>query len=168
MHANEQCIRHFYAAFAKRDAEGMAQCYHPDIAFTDPAFPMLRGEEATAMWAMLTSRAKDDFEIILVEASYNDTADAPNAEGGTAKWEAKYTFTQTGRKVHNKISAVFAFRDGKIIRHVDRFPFWRWSAQALGPIGLLLGWSLPIKAVVRKKAKAALAQFMEKGQYPRP
>ncbi len=165
MHANEQCIRNFYAAFAKRDADGMAKCYHPDIAFTDPAFPMLRGEEASAMWAMLTSRAKDDFEIILVEASYNDTA---NAEGGTAKWEAKYTFSQTGRKVDNKISAVFAFRDGKIVRHVDRFPFWRWSSQALGPIGLLFGWSLPIKAVVRKKAKAALAQFMEKGQYPKP
>ena len=161
MHANERLIRDFYAAFAKRDAASMAQCYHPDIAFSDPAFPMLRGEEVSAMWAMLTSRAKDDFEIALVEAS-------ADPEGGTAKWEAKYTFTQTGRKVHNKIAAVFAFRDGKIIRHIDRFPFWRWSSQALGPIGTLLGWSLPIKSVVRKKAKAALAQFMERRDYPKP
>lgn len=159
MHANERLIRDFYAAFAKRDAASMAQCYHPDIAFSDPAFPMLRGKEASTMWAMLTSRAKDDFEIMLVEAS-------ADAEGGTAKWEAKYTFTQTGRKVHNKIAAAFAFRDGKIIRHIDRFPFWRWSSQALGPVGTLLGWSLPIKTVVRKKAKAALAQFMEREDYP--
>ena len=38
-----------------------------------------------------------------------------------------------------------------------------WSAHVPGTAGLLLGWSLPIKAVVRNKAKAALAQFMEKG-----
>ena len=80
------------------------------------------------MWAMLTSRAKDNFEIILIEAS-------ADADGGRAKWEAKYTFSQTGNLVHNKIDAAFAFRDGKIVRHVDRFSFWRWSAQALGPMG---------------------------------
>ncbi|MFY8063069.1 MAG: nuclear transport factor 2 family protein, partial [Usitatibacteraceae bacterium] len=39
VHPNEQCIRRFYAAFANRDADGMAACYHPEIAFSDPAFP---------------------------------------------------------------------------------------------------------------------------------
>ncbi len=161
MHSNEKLIRDFYAAFASRDAAAMAQCYHPDIMFSDPAFPMLRGTEASAMWAMLTSRAKNDFEIILTMARADD-------QGGHANWEAKYTFTQTGRKVHNRIDAVFAFRDGKIIRHIDRFPFWRWSRQALGPIGTLLGWSLPIKIMIRKKARAALAQFMDRDDYPKP
>jgi ketosteroid isomerase-like protein len=160
-HPHEQLIRDFYAAFAARDAAGMAACYHRDIAFTDPAFPMLKGDEATAMWAMLTSRAKDDFEIILTEA-------AGDANGGHAKWEAKYTFSQTGRAVHNKIDAVFAFRDGKIVRHVDSFPFWRWAAQALGPMGTMLGWSMPLKALVRRKAKASLASFMERGTHPKP
>ena len=37
MHPNEQLIRDFYAAFAKRDATGMAASYHRDIAFSDPA-----------------------------------------------------------------------------------------------------------------------------------
>jgi ketosteroid isomerase-like protein len=155
MHAHEKVIRDFYLAFAARDAEGMAQCYHAEIAFTDPAFPMLRGPEASAMWAMLTSRAKDDFEIILGDVRADD-------DGGHAHWEAKYTFTQTGRKVHNKIDAVFAFRDNKIIRHVDRFGFWRWSAQALGPIGQLFGWSWPIKKLVRNKARASLDAFIER------
>ena len=161
MHPNEKRIRDFYAAFTAHDAAGMARCYHPDIAFSDGAFPMLRGAEASAMWAMLIARAKDDLHITLVEASADDA-------GGTAKWEAHYTFTQTGRNVHNTISAVFAFRDGKIIRHIDSFPFWRWSSQALGPMGKLLGWSLPIKLLIRKKAKAGLAQFMARGNYPKP
>ncbi|HEX9391113.1 MAG TPA: nuclear transport factor 2 family protein [Usitatibacteraceae bacterium] len=161
MHTHEYLIREFYAAFAQRDAAAMARCYHPDIAFSDPIFPMLHGADVTAMWAMLTSRAKGDFEIVLVEA-------AGDSEGGAASWEAKYTFTQTGRFVHNKIAARFAFRDGKIVRHIDRFSFWQWSRQALGPIGLLFGWSLPLKAMVRRKARASLAGFMERGEYPRP
>ncbi len=161
MHTHEYLIREFYAGFANRDAAAMARCYHPDIAFSDPVFPMLHGAEATAMWAMLTARAKGDFEIILVDA-------AGDADGGTARWEAKYTFSQTGRRVHNRIEARFAFREGKIVRHVDRFSFWKWSSQALGPIGLLFGWSLPLKALMRRKARASLAGFMERGEYPRP
>ena len=161
MHAHEQLLRDFYAAFARRDATAMARCYHPDIAFSDPVFPMLRGAEATAMWAMLTARAKGDFEIVLVDVS-------ADIGGGTARWEAKYTFSQTGRRVHNKIEARFAFRAGKIVRHVDRFSFWRWARQAMGPLGLLLGWSLPLKAMVRRKARASLAGFMERGDFPKP
>ena len=107
MHPNEQLIHNFYAAFAKRDAAAMAACYHRDIAFSDPAFPMLRGKEVTAMWAMLCARGKD-LEIIASGIS-------ADAEGGRGHWDAKYTFSQTGRHVHNKIDALFAFRDGKII-----------------------------------------------------
>ncbi len=154
MHPHEQLVRNFYAAFARRDAAAMAACYHPDIVFSDPAFPLLKGPEAGGMWEMLCHRGKD-LQITLVSAS-------ADAEGGKAHWDAVYTFSQTGRKVHNKIDALFAFRDGKIVRHIDRFSFWRWSSQALGPLGLLLGWSWPIKAMVRKKARASLDQWMER------
>ncbi len=154
MHPHEQLIRDFYAAFAKRDGKAMAACYHPDIAFSDPVFLMLKGGEAGAMWEMLTARGKD-LEITLTSAS-------ADAEGGKAHWEAVYTFSQTGRKVHNRIDAMFAFRDGKIVRHFDRFSFWSWARQALGPMGLLLGWFPPVKAMVRKKAQKSLDQWMEK------
>ncbi|MBL8520522.1 MAG: nuclear transport factor 2 family protein [Betaproteobacteria bacterium] len=162
MHPNEQLIRDFYAAFARRDAAAMARCYHPDIFFSDPAFPSLRGPEATAMWAMLTARGKD-LEIILVEAAGSD-------DGGSARWDAIYTFSQTGRKVHNKISAMFAFKDGKIVRHIDRFGFWTWSKQALGAPGLLLGWFGPFKGAVRKKADKSLRAYMQQhaGEIPLP
>lgn len=162
MNANEQLIRDFYEAFAKRDAAGMARCYHPDVFFSDTVFPSLRGKEATAMWAMLCARGKD-LEITMTEPLATD-------EGGSAHWEAKYTFSQSGRFVHNKIDATFAFRDGKIIRHIDRFSFWAWARQALGPMGLFLGWFGPIKAAVRKKADAGLRDYMNKhdGNYPLP
>ena len=162
MHPNEKLIRDFYAAFARRDASAMAACYHRDIAFSDPVFTMLRSDQATAMWAMLCARA-GDLEIILGDV-------AADADGGRAHWEAKYTFSQTGRHVHNKIDAVFAFRDGKIVRHVDRFGFWQWSRQALGVLGTLLGWFGPIKALVRRRAGNALREYVERheGALPTP
>ena len=154
MHPHETLIRDFYAAFARRDAEAMARCYHDEVFFSDPAFPKLHGEEARDMWRMLVSRAAD-LEIVLEEAG-------ADAEGGRARWTARYTFSRTGRKVVNRIDALFAFRDGKIVRHFDRFPFWRWSSQALGPLGQLLGWFAPVKWMVRRQAARGLEHFRDK------
>ncbi len=63
----------------------------------------------------------------------------------------------------NRIAAMFAFRDGRIARHYDRFSFWRWSAQALGPLGRFLGWFAPVKWMVRRKAARGLDRFRERG-----
>ncbi len=68
MHPHEALIREFYAAFARRDAEAMARCYHDGVLFSDPVFPRLEGEEARDMWRMLLSRATD-LEVVLEEAS---------------------------------------------------------------------------------------------------
>jgi len=154
MHPHEALVRDFYAAFARHDAEAMARCYHGDVFFTDPVFPALRRQEAGDMWRMLLSRAKD-LEVTLDEASADD-------DGGRAKWTARYTFTKTGRPVVNRVDAMFAFRDGLIVRHYDNFSFWRWASQALGPMGKLLGWSLPIKWKVRKEAARSLDRYVEK------
>ena len=99
MNAHESLIRKFYARFAARDAEGMARCYHPEIAFSDPVFPMLRGADAGDMWRMLLKRATD-LQVTLDEA----TADQ---DGGRAKWTARYTFSRTGRRVVNRVAAMF-------------------------------------------------------------
>lgn len=154
MHPHETLIRDFYAAFARRDAEAMARCYHDEVFFSDPAFPKLHGEEARDMWRMLVARATD-LEIVLEEAS-------ADAEGGRARWTARYTFSGTGRKVVNRIDALFAFREGRIVRHFDRFSFWRWSSQALGPLGQLLGWFAPVKWMVRRRAARSLGHFRDK------
>jgi hypothetical protein len=77
----------------------------------------------------------------------------------TAHWDAHYTFSATGRAVHNAIDAQFTLRDGLIVRHVDRFDFWRWSRQALGVPGWLLGWTPLLKAKVRAQAAKGLAAF---------
>jgi ketosteroid isomerase-like protein len=153
MHSHEALVREFYARFAARDAEGMAACYHPEVAFSDPVFPMLRGEEAGDMWRMLLSRAAD-LQVTLDEATGSE-------DGASARWTARYTFSRTGRPVVNRVLGMFAFRDGRIVRHYDSFSFWRWAAQALGPAGKALGWFAPLKWKVRRDAAKGLDRFRE-------
>ena len=135
-------------------AAGMGACYHSEVVFSDPVFPELRGGEARAMWAMLCSRAKD-LDIVFGDVH---AADAQ----GRAHWEPRYTFSPTGRRVHNVIDAVFEFRDGLIVRHVDRFAFWRWARQALGATGWLLGWTPMVRDRVRAEARRGLDAFLQK------
>jgi ketosteroid isomerase-like protein len=158
MHPNAALIERFYASFAARDAAGMQACYHPDIVFSDPAFGELRGAQAGAMWAMLCERGKD----LQVTASGIEADD----QRGRAHWDARYTFGQTGRPVLNRIDAEFEFRDGRITRHLDRFDFHAWARQALGPVGLLLGWTPILRNKVRATARAGLEKYMR--EHPAP
>jgi ketosteroid isomerase-like protein len=152
MHPNAQLLTHFYSAFQRRDGDAMAACYHPDAEFSDEVFIGLRHGGVTSMWRMLCERGKDlTLEFRDIQA---------DDRSGRAHWEAHYTFSTTGRKVHNIIDAEFEFRDGKILRHRDRFDFHRWSRQALGPMGLALGWTPFLKNKVRATARASLEKFM--------
>ena len=149
-------IESFYQSFVNLDAEGMAACYHKEIIFEDPAFGVLRGEKAGNMWRMLCESQKGkDFRVVFS----NIKADERN---GSAHWEAFYSFSKTGRKVHNIINAEFEFSDGKIIKHTDSFDLYRWSKQALGLSGVLIGWTPYFKRKLHTQTNKLLARFEEK------
>lgn len=151
MHPNAALIQSFYEAFSRRDGEAMAACYHPEATFSDPVFPALTGGDPGRMWRMLCAQGKDlTLRFDGVEA---------DDQRGRAHWVATYTFSSTGRRVVNDIHAEFELRDGKIVRHVDTFDFWRWSRQALGLAGWLLGWTPWLRGKVRAQAQKALSRF---------
>jgi ketosteroid isomerase-like protein len=152
-HPNDELIQRFYEAFDRHDGDTMAAAYTDDARFSDPVFPDLRGREPGAMWRMLTGRSKD-LRVELAEHEADDTT-------GSAHWIAHYTYE--GRPVVNDIRATFRFRDGKIAEHDDVFSFPRWARQALGPAGLLLGWTPLLRAAVRKKARQGLDAFLASG-----
>ena len=147
-------VTKFYTAFQQKDYETMASLYHPEATFRDAAFDLKSGKEAAAMWKMLISAGKD-LRIEFSEVKSDEKT-------GSAHWEAWYTFSKTGRKVHNIIEAEFEFKDGLIYRHRDHFDFWRWSRQALGLAGWLLGWSGFLKSKVSSSAMKGLHTFIEK------
>lgn len=143
----------FYRAFTRLDAEAMAACYHPDVRFSDPAFPALAGTEVGDMWRMMAGRAVD-FRLEPQPAAVQQGI-------GRGACVAHYTFSPTGRRVANPIRSSFRFRDGLIVEQHDHFDFWGWSRQALGTPGLLLGWTPWLRRKVQRQAGQGLGLFRE-------
>ncbi|MAO63894.1 MAG: ketosteroid isomerase [Balneola sp.] len=151
MNENKACIQKLYTGLQDLDAETMMSCYHSEATFQDPVFQLSSKEEIGAMWGMLCSGAREfelDFEVL--DADENR---------GRARVEASYLFSITSRKVHNEIEAKFKFKDGLILRHRDDFRFYRWSRQAFGATGMLLGWMPFFQKQVQKRAYKNLKKF---------
>lgn len=154
MSDNAELIERFYTAFQSGDGSTMASLYHPDASFSDPVFTALHGSDIGDMWQMLCERGKDlEVDFHSVEA---------NGDHGRAHWDATYTFSATGRRVHNSIDAEFTFRDGRIASHRDRFDLYRWCRQALGLKGTLIGWLPPVQQAIRKQAAASLSAWQRR------
>lgn len=151
MQPNEELITKFYNSFQKRDATGMIASYDPEVQFSDPVFTDLKGDRAKAMWQMLCSRSTD-LHIVFNNVQANDDV-------GRAHWAATYTYS--GRKVRNVIDAAFQFKNGKIVRHQDSFDLWKWAGMALGPIGVVLGWTPFIQSKIRRSAQERLEKFIQ-------
>lgn len=147
----KELIETFYTGLSQQNADIMVSCYHPDIVFEDPGFGQLHGDRAKKMWQMLCKNGKDlkvEFSNIQVDN-----------ESGSAHWEAWYTFSQTGRKVHNSIDAKFEFKDGKIVKHTDDFNLHRWASQAIGWKGKLLGGTNFFKKKLHQQTNKLLDKF---------
>ena len=152
---HEELIHNFYSSFQKLDYGGMNSCYSDDIVFFDPAFGLLRGDEARAMWEMLCKNAKD-FSLTYSNIKHLDE------EYSTCEWVATYTFSKTGKKVVNKIKANMRFADGRIAEHSDAFSLHKWSSQALGFMGWLMGWNRFFQRKIQNGARKNLMRFIEK------
>ena len=148
---NRELIERFYAAFDRHDGDDDGRLLRAGCAVLGSGVRRVAGR-----------------------AGRRDVADAHRAGGGprrrarrarcrrddgTAHWIAHYTF-RTGRKVVNDIQAAFRFENGLIAEHDDSFDFYKWSRQALGPPGLLLGWTPLLRAKVQKEARAGLDEFL--------
>jgi hypothetical protein len=158
MNANEQSLTRFYAAFAALDAPTMATLYADDVQFDDEAFSLRGKREVVGMWTMLCEATKAKGRDVWRLEYSGIQADGST---GQAHWEAYYRFSATGRMVHNIIDGEFTFNaQGLVVRHRDRFNFWRWSRQALGTPGLLLGWTPLLHNKVRATAAGNLQKFL--------
>jgi len=153
MHQNETIIQRFYTAFQQLDYAGMNNCYAKDAVFSDPVFGLLQYAETTAMWEMLCRNAKN-FSLQFANIQLLDE------EYATCDWTASYSFSKTNRPVVNHVRAYMRIGDGQITEHTDKFDLWKWSRQALGLPGLLLGWSGFIQNKVHHTAKGSLEKFM--------
>lgn len=144
----------FYDALTVRDWYTMGLLYAEHATFSDPVFPLLNAKGTRLMWQMLLSRAEDfGVEVDVLE-------DSPSQ--ARVNWVASYTFSGTGRPVKNHVRSEMKLVAGKIVHQQDTFSLWRWSAQALGGKGTLLGWTPLVRNKIRAQASASLRDFARK------
>lgn len=151
--SHQDTIEQFYTAFSEGNTEEMLKHYHDDVVFEDPAFGKLKGKRANAMWRMLLSKKEKSG----LRLQFNVNKNSENK----ANWIATYNYGPQKRKVINHVSATFKFKDGKIIQHQDSFNLWKWTQQALGFSGYLLGWSNFMKKKIQQTTAKTLDQFIE-------
>ena len=129
----------------------MAASYSDHGSFCDPAFGELDVIKVRKMWQMLCARGRDlkvDFQI------HDHSPDS-----ATVLWQAEYTFSQTKRKVRNSVLTNMTVKDGKIIRHVDQFDFFKWAQQAFGlPMAMVILLP-PVKKALMVKFRQALDRY---------
>ena len=104
------------------------------------------------MWRMLTERGTD-LRVELLEHS-------ADGDRGSAHWRAPTRSPRPGARSSTTCRATLRFDDGLIADHVDDFDFHRWARQALGPSGLLLGWTPLLRNAVRRRARAGLDEYL--------
>lgn len=155
MNNDKRLIETFFTAFQKLDYKAMNACYSSNIAFYDPMFELLKGDEVRYMWEMLCTNSKN----------FSLTFDSiKNLEDGyyTCNWCASYDFSKTNRRVVNKIKAHFKIENELIIEHSDAWSIQKWSEQAIGLMGKFFGWAGFFRKKLKNTAKRNLMQFIEK------
>jgi ketosteroid isomerase-like protein len=152
---NQELIHKFYTSFSNGNIKEMIECYHEDITFQDPVFGRLEGERAMKMWEMLLSIKNQDTTVTFDNIQ-------SNSDNGKVNWVANYSYGKTKRKVTNKVSAQFKFKDGKIIEHIDSFDLWKWTKQAMGIAGYLIGWTPFLKSKIQATTNKRLDNYIKK------
>lgn len=160
MHPNAQLLTTLFQCLNTHDHQGMADCYHDHATFRDIAFTLNGKRQIHAMWDMACSVNKAGVKSDIVENVQELTA---NDSTGHVVVIDDYTFRDTMRKVHNKITSTIEFRDGKIIKQTDDCDPVCWARQAIGGIrGFLAGRvSFIRRGKAMKKLKTERAQAFQ-------
>lgn len=127
----EHVIQTFYRAMEEKDLDTILSLYHPDATFSDPAFPMISGDQLRGMWKLITSNKSLKVQTRDVKMQADGRV--------TGHWDADYHIIK-GNPILNSIDSSFKFKDGKIIEHKDSFDFSKWAKQAFpGLLGTIAG-----------------------------
>ena len=121
-------------------------------------FALQGAEQIGAMWQMVCQTIRNGGQAVWRLETHE--VEAAGGERGSARWEARYRSGAAGRMVHNVVEAEFTFEDGLIVTHAESYDFWRWSRQALGSTGLMMGWTPMLRNQVRRQAQGKLERFL--------
>jgi len=151
MNKNALLIEKLFTSLDKHDHQSMAaDCYHSEARFTDIAFDLTGKKQIHAMWHLI---CEGDIRATLKTFEVDE-------QKGKADLVDEYTFSDTGRRVKNKIISNFKFENGLIVEQHDICDAEDWAAQALGGVkGFLAGKLGFLRSL---KASKKLSKFIDK------
>jgi hypothetical protein len=154
---HDRLINRLYTALDRHDHQTMASCYHDAATFRDIAFDLSGKMQLHAMWHMIC--------LTDIRASFQILESPPTT--ALVSLIDDYTYSKSGRHVHNQIESRFQFAGGLIIHHVDDCDPRKWAAMALGPVwGFIPG---RIRLLRSLKARSLLRAFIRQHpQYDEP
>jgi len=148
-HPNAGLLHRLFTSLNQHDHQEMAACYHADATFRDIAFDLRGSKQIHAMWHMICETdIRASFHLLEVDDRV-----------GHVTLIDDYTFSSTGRAVHNVIDSHFRLRDGLIIEHQDLCDARVWAAMALGGVsGFMAGRFRFLRSF---KARQLLREFID-------
>jgi ketosteroid isomerase-like protein len=148
-HANADLLQRLFTNLNHHDHQEMAACYDARATFRDIAFDLRGIKSIHAMWHMICQTdIRASFQLLEVDDRV-----------GHVNLVDDYTFSSTGRAVHNVIDSYFRLRDGLIIEHRDSCDARVWAAMALGGVsGFMAGRFRFLRSI---KARHMLQEFVE-------
>jgi SnoaL-like domain len=153
--AREQQIRKFYADLEQGRAEACIEQLSAEATFEDPIFGKVAAGEVPSLIRFLCANPSPGRRFEVHEVQIHDH------ERATLRWTAHYIFPTTGRAVANQIETPMSFRDNRIASYADRFDLWRWMGMALGPVGVLFGWTPILQEKVRSTVHSRFVKFKQ-------
>ena len=162
--SNQDVVEKFLTYYSQHDFNGMHDCLHKDIKFSDFAFD-IQGREVRAMWHWFCVPFLPRKEPVNVPKFKVVKCDADTV---TAEYEVSYRSGDDQRPVDYCIEAHFVLQNGKIVEQKDTFgnvSQFEFAKMAFGfPLELLALTPL-LRPIVQKKASDKLSQFMKKYGY---
>jgi hypothetical protein len=139
-------VERFFLAYSKADPVLMSACLHPQISYSDPLFPDLRGVRVGLRWHWQLRHATDfklQKQIIFLDER-------------KAQLKLDIAYLWHRRAVHHQVLSTLTIWDDMIVRHVDEYPYWQYAKQAQGLAGYVFGGFGWAQSVVQRRAAAAV------------
>lgn len=149
-----RALERFFDALRRCDKAALRDCCSPGLRFDDPLISITGRDDRLDWCTLLWTPCDGDGQRI-----WHLELDDVHTRGplGTARWNLRYRYTPTGRLIELAVTSQFTFDpDGSITAQRDSFDFWRWSRQAHGLLGLLLGWTPLLWDQARDQARVSL------------
>ena len=153
---NEQhhLLSEFFNSFKERDFNKMKECYSSDIAYFDPIYNILKGNEILMMWKLRYA------ELNSFNLDWKNILDAGDGYY-TVEYSIRYNSSNTGKSIIENRKAYLRIIGNEITEHSDGFSMHALCKQEFGFSGWLIGWNRMYQNRIKLNERKRLLSLLQ-------